>query len=1380
MDNLKLIIPKLVGSANYFTWSRQMEFLFKSKKLFNKLTGESKESLSEDEDNEIMCILMCYVESAPLSLICNSANSVMAWKSLKDNFQRKSESRLFLLFSDLLNLSYDPSKGVQDLIDQIRLIQTELRFLKHEVHESFLISALLSRLPSDYESIKASIILVLTKLDFEEAAGRIKEREEVIKKQVTPTQVSNYGRFSSVTPSTSVANRSSNPSQFKLKRPCRHCKGDHYDHLCNRNNTSSYLLSVSDSSSTNSNWVIDSGCTFSCCSNRNMFLEFSSIFSTLNLGNGSSIQVLGIGKVELGNGVQIDAKYVPSLKFNLLSIRALTSQGLQVVFSEDQTCSIYDSDSLIQTIKIDENNLYSFHSIQSNSNLDFTIWHRRLGHLNSKDVRRLVKIPSTSKQLCEPCVLSKHLSTPFHSSSYHSKNVLECIHMDLVGELPQSKEGFKYVFVLVDDYSRYAYIYLLKSKDQAFDFYVRYVTEVENLHDRRVKRIRTDNGREFMNSHFDQFNQSKGIIHDHTTPYTPQSNGVVERFNRTLFEMTNSLLNDSQLPVEEFWTYAVHTAVQIRNCCPTSSLQNQIPYELWMKRKVQIKYFRIFGCVAYARETTREKIYPNSRKCIFVGYPDHVKGYRIYDPITEKVFNCRNVIFDESSLGSSLLEREEMSIPDAIISYVPTYFVYPSTQETRNINQENDLNTLDMNSQLRNNQESIQNDSNTLDVNSQLRNDQDFIQEETQEMDQFCTSPFSNCSSPNLDSDESTQMNLDSNESTQMNSHSNESTQMNSSIEKNSSIELINSTHTHSNEETLSSNLPLSSSTIPSTSHHSVDSSTLRRSARIQSRLAESGRDLVMNISETPTLFEPESYKHAMNTDDASDWKVACDEEMSSHQTANTWTLVPPVTNRKAIGCRWIFKYKKGPDGQIIKNKARLVAKGFTQKDGIDFDETFSPTAKFCSIRAMIAIAAKQNYLIHQMDVKTAYLNGDLDEEIFMKQPEGYVNQEHPDWYCKLNHSLYGLKQSGRCWYEKLHSTLLQMNFKRCEVDYCVYRLEENGQFIWLTVYVDDLLLISNNLDFLNQFKTRMSKTFSMSDLGEANFILGIEIIRENHLISLSQRNYITEIARKFNLLNAKPVSTPMIDSLIMTKQDCPTSQSDKEEMERIPYQSAIGSVMYCMLATRPDISYAITVLSRFSSNPGQVHWNALKRLIVYLYSTRNLCLTYGLQNSDDLLVGYCDANYAGCIDDRKSYTGYVYKLFGSVVSWQAKKQPTVALSTAESEYMAQGFASRESEWWYSILTFLGYHVPLPILIYSDSQSAIAIAKNPTSHSRTKHINVKYHYIRILIEEGKIELKYLPTEEQIADLFTKPLGTTRHKMLTSELGLRCMEKGRDC
>ena len=491
----------------------------------------------------------------------------------------------------------------------------------------------------------------------------------------------------------------------------------------------------------------------------------------------------------------------------------------------------------------------------------------------------------------------------------------------------------------------------------------------------------------------------------------------------------------------------------------------------------------------------------------------------------------------------------------------------------------------------------------------------------------------------------------------------------------------------------------------------------------------------------------------------------AVHEEMESLQKNRTWKLVDLPKENRVISCKWIFKRKEGiPGVEAPRFKARLVARGFTQVEGVDYNEIFSLVVKHCSIRILLAIVNQFDLELEQIDVKTAFLHGDLEEIIYMQQPEGFSEEEGK--VCLLKKSLYGLKQSPRMWYKRFDDFLLRSGFSRCRYDSCVYVLKRKQKCIlYLLLYVDDILLASSSKEEIKIFKGKLNSEFEMKDLGLAKRILGMDIIRnrkEGELF-LSQGSYLKKVVERFRMHESKPVSTPLGSFTKLSSTQAPETEEERIRMESVPYASGVGSVMYGMVCSRPDLAHAISLVSRFMANPGQAHWNALKWLFRYLNGSLGNGLRFKKSaQGREALAGYVDADFAGCVDTRKSTTGYVFTLYGTAVTWKANLQSVVSLSTTEAEYIALTEAVKEGSWLRGLIGDLGIHQPR-VTIHCDSQSAIHLANHQTYHERTKHIDVRFHFIRDVIESKKVQVQKIATEDNPADMMTKSLPGSKFK-----------------
>ena len=526
-----------------------------------------------------------------------------------------------------------------------------------------------------------------------------------------------------------------------------------------------------------------------------------------------------------------------------------------------------------------------------------------------------------------------------------------------------------------------------------------------------------------------------------------------------------------------------------------------------------------------------------------------------------------------------------------------------------------------------------------------------------------------------------------------------------------------------------------------------------------------------LQVAEEVDTSEPSTYKEAILSSDSEKWFAAMGDEMESLHKNQTWDLVIQPSGRKIITCKWVFKKKEGiSPAEGVKYKAGVVARDFNQREGVDYNEIFSPVVRHTCIRVLLAIVTYQNLELEQLDVKTAFLHGELEEEIYMTQPDGFQVPGKENHVCKLKKSLYGLKQSPRQWYKRFDSYMVKLGYTRSSCDCCVYynRLNDDS-FIYLVLYVDDMLIAAKKKYDIQKLKGLLSAEFEMKDLGAARKILGMEIIRdrERRKLFLSQRSYIQKVLARFGMSSSKPIDTPSAANIYLTAMFAPQSEEEKEYMSRVPYASAVGSLMYAMVCTRQDLAHAVSVVSRFMGQPGREHWQAVKRIFRYLRGTSDVGLIYG-GDTQCLVTGYSDSDYAGDVDTRRSMTGYVFTLGGSVVSWKATLQPTVTLSTTEAEYMALTEAAKEGIWLKGLVSDLGLHHD-QATVYCDSLSAICLAKDQVHHERTKHIDVRYHFLR---SEKRIKVKKVGTADNPADMFTKPVPQSKFQHCLDLLNIR--------
>jgi hypothetical protein len=491
------------------------------------------------------------------------------------------------------------------------------------------------------------------------------------------------------------------------------------------------------------------------------------------------------------------------------------------------------------------------------------------------------------------------------------------------------------------------------------------------------------------------------------------------------------------------------------------------------------------------------------------------------------------------------------------------------------------------------------------------------------------------------------------------------------------------------------------------------------------------------------------------------DWVLAMQEELNNFKRNEVWTLVPrPKQN--VVGTKWVFHNKQDEHGVVTRNKARLVAKGYAQVSGLDFEETFAPVARLESIHILLAYAAHHCFRLFQMDVKSAFLNGPIKEEVYVEQPPGFEDERYPDHVCKLSKALYGLKQAPRAWYECLRDFLIANAFKVGKADPTLFTKTCDGDLFVCQIYVDDIIFGSTNQKSCEEFSRVMTQKFEMSMMGELNYFLGFQVKQLKDGTFISQTKYTQDLLKRFGMKDAKPAETPM-----GTDGHVDLNKGGKS-VDQKAYLSMIGSLLY-LCASRPDIMLSICMCARYQSDPRECHLVAVKRILRYLVATPCFGIWYPKGPTFDL-IGYSDSDYAGCKVDRKSTSGTCQMLGRSLVSWSYKKQTSVALSTTEAEYVAAGQCCVQLLWMRQTLRDFGYNLSkVPLLC--DNGSAIRMSDNPVEHNRTKHIDIQHHFFRDHQQKGDIEVFYVSTENQLADIFTKPLDESTFCRLCSELNV---------
>uniref|UniRef100_A0A2N9FVX2 Integrase catalytic domain-containing protein n=1 Tax=Fagus sylvatica TaxID=28930 RepID=A0A2N9FVX2_FAGSY len=881
-------------------------------------------------------------------------------------------------------------------------------------------------------------------------------------------------------------------------------------------------------------------------------------------------------------------------------------------------------------------------------------------------------------------------------------------------------QNIDFILVLVDDYTKFCWVYLLKHKSDAFSTFTQFKLMAEKHHQSSIHFLRTDCGGEFTSNEFNSFCANTGIIHHLTCPHTPQQNGVAERTHRHLVQCTLALLSQSGLPLS-YWSYALATATHLINKLPTPLLHMSSPWEQLHNAKPNFSYLKTFGCKCFPLLSpyNTHKLQPKTIPCIFLGYPPTTKGYLCQDPISKRLYISRHVLFNETEFPALKPDMHTTSQPSVPNSYSPdSWFTHLlSTHTCTSCPHSTGPIPFDQNLPS---QSLI--DPSTAFIHPS--NFQPIISDHLAAHTPPVTNPHPQPAHTNIPAPNS------------------------------------------ANISTLASDSPDTSIPACVSADHSIPAPPIPPSLPTLSNTHPMQTRSKHGIFKPKPCYtahldyaftEPPNFKIASQL---SQWCQAMKDEYDALIKQATWSLVPPPPNHNVVGCKWVYKLKTHSDGSIARYKARLVAKGFHQQQGVDFDETFSPVIKPPTVRMVLSLAVSLNWPLRQLDVSNAFLHGILKEEVYMSQPQGYIDPQHPHYVCKLHKSIYGLKQAPRAWFERFTGQLLQFGFAASTADSSLFIYRTKTTIAYLLLYVDDIVLTSNTPTFLDHLIHHLRLVFDLKDLGPLNYFLGIQVTRDSTGLHLSQAKYATTLLHKHQMLHTKLISTPCIPNTRLSLHDG-TKLHDPHA-----YRSLVGALHY-LTFTRPDLSFAVHQVCQYMASPTSVHLMAAKRILRYLKGTLHLGISF--KPGPLTLSAFTDADWTGDPDDRRSTSGLLVYLGPNPITWSANKQLTVSRSSTESEYRALALASAELCWFRTLLKDLGVFISAAPILWCDNISALAIASNPVFHARTKHIEVDFHFVRERVLRKDLAVKFVSTLDQLADIFTKSLPPHRFLALRSHL-----------
>ncbi|UYV69328.1 hypothetical protein LAZ67_6003255, partial [Cordylochernes scorpioides] len=1326
MDTHNLAKIEQLTENNYTTWSMKMEAILDSKDLFedvivNDEPDFTKNKLEYDiwkkKNREAYSLIILSLSDDLTIIFRGDKRAKRIWYDIKKRFEGSLENKRIDLMLDLARLKLNPNENVNMYIVRAQKLAQEITQLGKTVTERELVRYIVEGLTPNFDTITAALSinreislpdLRQALLDFEKkrqdrsknhenafrsSGNQFKEKSCYICKRkghfkkdcwFNPDNKGNQKNTTNKNNMASTRNYHKGPKQNK--DTARSAIQERTEEPSQRrDSTSEYALHAStreERPTTQDVWIIDSACTSHITSHGDWIehkteerrsIQVAEEGRHIESTSSGSIQATVQGKDKLNNAVTLhNVLHVPHLKGNLMSIPSVVRRGNSVLLNSEGAYIYSSDDKLIGTGNFD-GNMYTLnlsrlseathvpneHCLISKDN-SRTAWHRRLGHpsdnkldliLKNNLLKGLNSINGTLDQ-CDACSLGKMTKVPYvHTDNNQESYPFEAIYVDLCGPMRiNSLGGSKYFLTIVDGFSRRIFVEFLKDKLSTAEVLKKFIVKRENELNSKLKRLRTDNGTEFINKNLETFIESRGIKHELTTPYTPRSNGRVERANRTLLDKGRTLLADSQLPLH-FWAEAVNTAAYLYNLTPTTNDPDTTPME---KGKAIQDAEELIEYLISNKQTNKQNSFIRASCPV-----------RILRGVTDNINHKRT--------GENIVFTVKLEYLFRVFDITARVIL-----ETADIHFRENNNVIS---------EEKQNDNNT-DTDTYF-----FIQEDEQ-----------------------------------LNNH-------------------------------VLSDVDIEEPAPDTMVNRQTESSESDRPQRTRTTPKRFDDYLLATTNETI----PKDYDEAIACEDKKHWENAMLEEIQNMYSHQVWELIPRPVNAKVVKSKWVFKISKDQENENKTYKARLVAMGYNQIPGRDYNESFSPVIKNATLRTVLSMAATKDSVIKLFDVKAAYLNGNIENTIFMEQPDGFVQDRNK--VCKLNKSIYGLPISGRSWYEKFSQVLHDCGLEKLKSDPCLFKWKNEDKYFYVGIYVDDFITVSDSEDTSNRFINKLRHHLEIKDVTCKGMFLGIKIIQDKEGISLQQSHYVQQILQKYGMENCKEVPTPGSKEINLD------NHIEDDNCDQHTYQEALGMLMFLAVNTRPDIAYITSKLSQYSRQPKQMHWAAIKRVMRYLRGTIDLGVKFE-RGKTGIPKSYTDASWS-TTHDGKSYGGYVLKLGEATIDWKSSKQPLVALSTMEAEMIAACESCCQIKWIINLLRELEEwnFMEKPTAIYTDSQSLINWISSPKQSSRCRHINRKYHFLRDCYESRDICLLYKPSQDLEADIFTKDLSRDQMKKHLESLSI---------
>lgn len=1330
-------VDKLEGANNYNTWKFQLKMILTLESLWECV--ESASVTDQPKDQRALARICLSVRSSCFQYVRDCVTAKQAWQRLANVFEDKGLYRRVLLLRQLHRIEYGMFSCMTDYVDSVMTKVQQLADIGKIIEDAEVAELLLSGLPQEFDALVSNLETACITNTLSSELVRTRLIQEDSRKQ-------NFEN------SADTAYFTKNRKEQRSEIICHYCKKTgHIKSRCfklkkekerkNSKNEDASMVATAFLVKSDAGWLVDSGCTAHMCCDLSYFSDFVECTNYVNIANDDKLECLGKGTISIINGNVVrkllNVLYVPKLSHNLLSVSCLTRENLTVSFDK-RGCFICDKSSGNPIMFASNNNgLFRVHlGVRTSSkrysqgvyssllcdrqesksaqvavhSLPIDVWHRRLGHLGMQGLCTLknggatgILFQTENDQVlkeCIACLEGKMSAKQFPvGEARRATQSLELIHSDVCGPLQQSSWSDARYLVMFTD------DYTRKS----FGYLMKHKSEVLSHFINFKVLVEKQVGLPIKVLRTD----GGGEYVNHDFIKYLQQHGIIHQ--RTIPYCPNqngvseclnrTLMEKARCMLQgaglcgRYWGEAVMTAIYLKNRSPTAALSGLTPEEIWTGSKPDLRHLHVFGCIAYS-------LVPEQKR-------------RKLDPKSKKLVF---VGYSETSKGYRLSDPSD-----------PTKVIL-----SRNV-------------------AFIENKFYNFNENTEPKNT---IFYEFMTFNENNDNVFSNNAQESVGSCEHLVY-----ENTGNNSHVSDGDVYCTGSED-EGVPAASPAHggVHQDCVTPASEVAAEGgdsrlSPVPLVSQQRPVRSTR---SRLPVKYTDYETDFSLLAQDYP-LAEPRSFEEAVSLPDNHEWKVAMKNELQSMISNNVWKLVDRPPNVNVVKCKWVYKLKYDAKGNFQKFKARLVARGFTQIKGVDYNDTFSPVVRHSTLRILFVIANQLDLNIDHVDVATAFLNGELEETIYMEQPPGFSCKDS-NKVCLLLKGIYGLKQASRNWNAKVHKLLTSNGYLQSKCEPCVYFKCSDREIIITALYVDDFYVFYSTKD--NALFPLLESNFNVCNLGSLKNCLGmnIERDRENGILKINQSEYIKLLLKRFRMENCKVAKTPMPTNCKLIKGDINLCD------DQYNYRQLMGCLLYLSVCTRPDISHACSQLSQFNNCFDVTHWQAAKRILRYLAGTINYSL-YCYKSSKLNLTAYADADWANDPTDRRSYSGFVVKLGNNVINWESRKQKCVALSSTEAEYLAITDVCKDISFIRSFLSEIfpnEYHVT----IFNDNQSAQKLLQTKEyNHKRTKHIDIRYHFVKDLIQNNVVTIKYLQTDCMMADVLTKPLGTVKHERFVKDMNL---------